>query len=109
MRIPYAQGNAELNYTFPGGQFVSIGETFYGKNNSLNEPPFGIGYATVRFPISRTLAFQVSGDNIFSAWPGLMPVYGAGVPIDLANGTIAATNGNVLGPSTWRFMIMTRP
>jgi outer membrane receptor protein involved in Fe transport len=115
MRIPYAQGNAELNYTFPGGEYVALGETYYGKNNSLNEPPFGIGYATLRFPISRTLAFQVSGDNIFNAYPGIMPVYGAGVPIDLAGGCAAgtsctaATNGNVLGPATWRFVLMTRP
>lgn len=108
MRIPYAQANAELNYRFPSRMFVSIGETFYGKNNSLNEPPFGIGYATLRVPVSKTLAFQISGDNIFSAYPGILPVYGAGVPIDLANGGQAATNGNVLGPATWRFMITTR-
>jgi outer membrane receptor protein involved in Fe transport len=109
MRIPYAQGNAEINYTFPNQMFVSIGETYYGKNNSLDEPPFGIGYATVRVPISRSLAIQVSGDNIFNAYPGYMAVYGTGVPIDLANGGTAATNGNQLGPATWRFMIMTRP
>jgi outer membrane receptor protein involved in Fe transport len=109
MRIPYAQGNAEISYRFPSQMYLALGETFYGKNNSLNEPPFGIGYATVRVPISRSLAFQVSGDNIFNAYPGILPVYGAGVPIDLANGTTAATNGNVLGPATWRFMITTRP
>lgn len=109
MRIPYSQGNLEVNYTFPNQTYVSFGETFYGKNNSLNEPPFGIGYATLRVPISKTLAFQISGDNIFNAYSGILPVYGAGVPIDLANGGIAATNGNVLGPSTWRFMITTRP
>jgi outer membrane receptor protein involved in Fe transport len=108
MRIPYAQGNAEISYTFPNQMYASIGETFYGKNNSLNEPAFGIGYATLRFPVSKTLAFEISGDNIFNAYPGVLPVYGAGVPIDLANGGIAATNGNVLGPATWRFVIMTR-
>ncbi|HET9095330.1 MAG TPA: TonB-dependent receptor [Candidatus Baltobacteraceae bacterium] len=109
MRIPYSQANAEISYRFPSDIFLALGETLYGKNNSLNEPPFGIGYATVRVPISRTLAFQVSGDNIFNAYPGIMPVYGAGVPIDVANGGTAATNGNVLGPATWRFMITTRP
>ncbi|HLI96190.1 MAG TPA: TonB-dependent receptor [Candidatus Baltobacteraceae bacterium] len=109
MRIPFAQGNAELNYTFPNQIYVALGETYYGKNNSLNEPPFGIGYATLRFPVNRTIALQISGDNIFNAYPGFLPVYGAGVPIDLANGTTAATNGNVLGPATWRLMIMTRP
>ncbi len=109
MRIPYAQANAEINYTFPNQVYASIGETFYGKNNSLNEPPFSIGYATLRVPVSRTLAFQISGDNIFNAYPGILPVFGAGVPIDVASGGTAATNGNVLGPATWRFVITTRP
>jgi hypothetical protein len=115
MRIPYSQANAELNYTFPNQIYVALGDTYYGKNNSLNRPPFGIGYATLRFPVSKALAFQISGDNIFNAYPGIMPVYGAGVPIDLAGGCNAgtpcqaSTNGNVLGPATWRFVIMTRP
>ncbi len=109
MRIPYAQGNAEISYQFPNQMYVAFGDTYYGKNNSLNEPPFGIAYATLRVPISRELAFQISGDNIFNAYPGILPVYGAGVPIDVASGGTAATNGNVLGPSTWRFMITTRP
>jgi outer membrane receptor protein involved in Fe transport len=117
MRIPYSQANAELNYTFPSQIYVSLGDTYYGKNNSLNRPPFGIGYATLRVPVSKALAFQISGDNIFNAYPGIMPVWGAGVPITVAGGQcaaqgapcIAATNGNVLGPATWRFVIMTRP
>jgi outer membrane receptor protein involved in Fe transport len=109
MRIPYAQGNAELNYTFPNQVYFSLGETYYGKNNSLERPPFFIGYTTLRVPFSKSLAFQISGDNIFNAYPGILPVFGAGVPIDLANGGQAATNGNVLGPATWRFMITTRP
>jgi hypothetical protein len=108
MRIPYAQGNAQVNYTFPSGAFVQLGETLYGKNNSLNEPAFGIAFATVRVPVTKLLALEVSGDNIFNAYPGILPIYGAGVPISLANGQIAATNGNVLGPATWRFVIMTR-
>lgn len=109
MRIPYANGNLELNYTFPNQVYASFGETYYGKNNSLNRPPFFLGYATLRIPFSKMLAFQISGDNIFNAYPGILPVYGAGVPIPLANGGVAATNGNVLGPATWRFMITTRP
>lgn len=109
MRIPFAQGNAEINYASHGGIYAALGAAYYGKNNSLNRPPFEIGYATLRVPVSRSLAFQISGDNIFNTYPGILPVYGAGVPMSLANGGIAATNGNVLGPATWRFMITTRP
>ena len=109
MRIPYSQGNAEFSYTFPNGAYASLGETYYGTNNSLNEPPFGIGYATVRYPISPLLQIQISGDNIFNAWPGYLPIYGGGVAIPLYGGQSAATVGNVLGPATWRFVLSTRP
>ncbi len=105
MRIPYFQGNAQISYSFKNGAYLMLGETLYGKNNSLNEPPFGIGYATVRYPITKMLAFQVSGDNIFNAWPGYLPIYGGGVAIPLATGQTAATTGNVLGPATYRFSL----
>jgi outer membrane receptor protein involved in Fe transport len=109
MRIPYAQGNAEISYRTSGQIYAAFGETYYGKNNSLNRPPFFIGYATLRVPVTKALALQVSGDNIFNAYPGILPVFGAGVPISVASGGIAATNGNVLGPATWRLLLTTRP
>jgi len=118
--IPYLQGNLALNYTLRNGAFAEIGETVYGKNNSLNEPPFGIGYLTVRYPISHSIALQISGDNIFNAYSNIFPTVGAGVPIPLAGspfsqqfgapaGTLlpaqgATTAGN-LGPANWRFII----
>jgi hypothetical protein len=108
MRIPYSQGDANFSYTFPNDVYVLFGDTYYGNNNSLNEPAFGIAYATLRVPISKLLAIQVSGDNIFNAYPDYLPTEGTGVPIALANGQTAATVGNVLGPATWRFMLTTR-
>lgn len=104
--IPYFTGNAALNYTFGGGVFAEIGDTFFGKNNSYNEPPFGIAYAALRVPLKNGLAVQVSGDNIFNAYPGLFPVAGTGVPVQLANGGVAATNGNVAGPATYQFTLI---
>jgi outer membrane receptor protein involved in Fe transport len=108
MRIPYAQANAELNYTSRNGMYLAIGDTYYGKNNSLNRPPFGIAYATVRVPLGQRFALQVSGDNIFNAYPGILPVWSAGVPIDLYGGLPGATSGNVLGPATWRLVLSTQ-
>lgn len=105
MRIPYSQGYAEINYQFRDGVYASFGETYYGNNNSLNEPAFGIANATLRVPLTNRLDFQISGDNIFNAWPGYLPIYGGGVAIPLADGTSAATSGNVLGPATWRFLL----
>jgi hypothetical protein len=108
MRIPYSQGNAELHYTFGNGAYAAFGETFYGNNNSLNEPAFRIGYATLRYPLTEHMALQLSGDNIFNVYPGYLPIYGGGVPIPLADGTTAATVGNVLGPATYRLVLTTK-
>jgi len=44
-------------------------------------PPFGIGYATIRVPLTKTLSFQVSGDNIFNAWTALFPTVGGGIAV----------------------------
>jgi outer membrane receptor protein involved in Fe transport len=108
MRIPYSQANGELSYTFKNGAYLSLGDTYFGSNNSLNEPPFGIAYATVRYPIAKTLALQLSGDNIFNAYPGFLPIYGGGVPIQLIGNPPGATTGNVLGPATWRLVLSTK-
>ncbi|HEY1976287.1 MAG TPA: TonB-dependent receptor [Candidatus Baltobacteraceae bacterium] len=104
-RIPYAQGNASLSYTFGNSAYAMVGMTLYGHNNSYGEPAFGLGYATVRYPIAPYTAFQISGNNIFNAWPAVIPVYGGGVSIPLANGGTAATLGNVAGPATWSFVV----
>jgi hypothetical protein len=104
-RIPYAQGNAGVSYTFRNHAYVLLGTTYYGNNNSLNEPPFGYGYFTVRYPFTSSLALQISGNNIWNAWPGVVPIYGGGVAIPLANGGTAATLGNVLGPANWSFIL----
>jgi len=107
MRIPYAQGNAEINYTWRNGAYAEFGDTYYGKNNSLNEPPFAIAYASLRYPVTPHVALQLSGDNLFNAYKGVFPIYGGGVPIPLANGQVAATSGNVLGPATYRLTLIT--
>ncbi|MBV8655594.1 MAG: TonB-dependent receptor, partial [Candidatus Eremiobacteraeota bacterium] len=104
-RIPYAQGNASVSYTFRNGAFAMLGMTYYGNNNSLGEPPFGIGYVSLRYPVAPSTSFQISGNNIFNAWPGVVPVYGGGVSIPLANSGTAATLGNVLGPANWSFVL----
>ena len=94
-----------MNYTLKDGIYLELGETLYGKNNGYNLPPFGIGYATIRVPLNDSISFQVSGDNIFNAWPGLFPIVGGGIAYPLANGTLGATIGNTVGPATYRFML----
>ncbi len=108
MRIPYSQGYAEISYTLKGGAYASFGETYFGNNNSLNEPAFLIAHATLRAPVAEHWFLQLSGDNIFSAYPGFLPIYGGGVPIPLVGGGSAATVGNVLGPPTYSLILSTR-
>lgn len=108
MRIPYSQGNAEFSYTFKNGAYASFGDTYYGFNNSLNRPAFGIAYATLRYPLGDHLSLQLSGDNILNAYPGFLPLYGEGRPIPLVGGQSVATAGNVLGPATYRLVLSTK-
>ena len=108
MRIPYSQGYGEVSYTLKGGAYASFGETYFGHNNSLNEPAFGIAHATLRAPVGQYWSLQLSGDNIFRAYPGFLPIYGGGVPIPLVGGGSAATVGNVLGPPTYSLILSTR-
>ena len=104
--IPYLMGYAELNYTLPNGAKFILGDTLYGKNNSLNRPPFGVANFTAKYPIQKDIDVQVSGYNVFNAYNGLFPVWnGPSVAIPLANGQLGATEANVIGPSTWRFLL----
>ena len=103
--IPYLQGNAYIDYTTKSGIYAMLGETLYGKNNSYNLPPFGIGYASIRVPVTKTISIQVSGDNIFNAWTGLFPIVGGGIAYPLANGTLGGTIGNTVGPATYSFQL----
>jgi Carboxypeptidase regulatory-like domain/TonB-dependent Receptor Plug Domain len=103
--VPYLQGSAQLNYKFRNGAIALFGETLIGKNNSFNEPPFSIAFASINFPINRTLSIQASGSNIFNVYSGLFPVYGGGVTVPLVNGQVAGTVGNVLGPARYTFLL----
>lgn len=108
MRIPYSQAYGEISYTFRSGAYAALGDTYYGNNNSLNRPPFGIAYASVRYPITQSMSLQLSGDNIFNAYPGYLPILGAGNTIPLVGQLPGATTGNVLGPATWRLVLSTK-
>lgn len=110
--VPIFQGNGELTYRWANGAFATFGTTWYGKNNSLNAPPFTISYASVRYPIMKNMAIQISGDNIFNQLNSLFPSYGGGVPLPIAGGGTnpnpnvpqqAGTELKNLGPATWRF------
>jgi hypothetical protein len=104
--VPYLQGSAQANYHLRNGAFALFGETLIGKNNSFNRPPFGVAFASLNYPINRTVSVQASGTNIFNVYSGLFPVYGGGVTVPLVNGLQGGTVGNVLGPARYTFQLI---
>ena len=102
--VPYSQGYGELNWR-SNGWYGNVNLTYYGSNNSLDEPAFTTLGATLRAPLGNGLSFQVSGDNLTNKYADLWPAFGAGVPIPLANGQFAATQANVLPARTFRFLL----
>lgn len=131
--IPYSQGYAELNYTFPGGASAYVGDQFMGKNNSLAQPPFWILNAGASIPLNNGLSIQVNGFNLTNTFSAVWPSFGSGVPIPLAGAptvtctaaacsqpggfvtgsaapapAFAATQAQALGPSRWQFQIVKR-
>ncbi len=120
-REPYSQGYGEISYRLRHGGYASFGETYYGNNNSFNQRPFLIANATVRFPINKNVALQVSGQNLFNTLSGYFPIYGGGLPIPLANAAAGgctassrpgcgsgATTGNVFGPAVFTVVLSKR-
>ncbi|WP_317997590.1 TonB-dependent receptor domain-containing protein [Vulcanimicrobium alpinum] len=105
---PYAQGYAEGHYRTPNGGYLSFGEQFYGKNNSLNVPPFWVANANLRLPLGglsaqTSLGFNV--DNLFNAYPNAYITPFAGTAVPLVNGKLGLTNQNVIGPRNVRISI----
>jgi hypothetical protein len=98
--VPYATGYAEVNYTTRHGLYASFGETYFGNNNSYDEPAFFVSHATLRIPLTKNLSVQASGDNLFNAYgQSYYNLYG-GVPIPLANGYLGPTSAGNYGPAT---------
>lgn len=104
--IPYLQAYGEINYRMANGIFGSFGEQLYGKNNSLNLPPFWIANANLRVPVPtmHDAYVQMSVDNVFNRYGNTYLTQAAGVPATLVNGQIGLTNANVIGPRDFRLI-----
>ena len=99
-RVPYSQGYAEINRRGVNGSYFLVGVTYYGNNNSYNEPPFGVVNASFRQPIEKHAALLFAITNVTSAYSAFrFNIYG-GIPTPLVNGQLGLTAGNIIGPST---------
>jgi outer membrane receptor protein involved in Fe transport len=99
-RVPYSQGYAEINRRGRNGSYALIGVTYYGPNNSYNEPPFGVVNGSFKQPLWKYGSLLLAVTNITSAYSDFrFNIYG-GIPTPLVNGQLGLTSGNVIGPST---------
>lgn len=105
--VPYAQGYGELHYRSERNGLASLGVTYYGNNNTFQEPPFFLFNATLRWPIFDAKTFvQFSAYNLFSVLNNGLGTAFSGTPsVVLANGQTALTNAKDLGPTTVRLSI----
>jgi outer membrane receptor protein involved in Fe transport len=64
--VAYLKGYGQLTYVARGGTFVGLGVDYEGKNNSYFQPPFAQVDLTVRKPITKTLEFLASVENLLN-------------------------------------------
>lgn len=110
-RVPYSQGYAELNYKTRKGLYANLGMTYYGPNNSYNNPPFVVWQGTIRQQIGKTGALQLSGYNITQVYAQPYFNFFGGIPVPLVNGSHGIGVGNLgiiesgnIGPAVYRLI-----
>jgi outer membrane receptor protein involved in Fe transport len=95
----YAQGFAQLHERWEHGQFLALGLTYYGPNNTYNVPAFGVMNATYRFTLAGQTTLQISDDNVLGAYAHPWIQGGAGIPAPLVTGQVGLRNAVPFGPS----------
>jgi outer membrane receptor protein involved in Fe transport len=105
----YSMAYAEIHRRGSWGQYVSLGLTYYGSNNTFNIPAFFVGSATLRQPVARDTAIQISFDNVFgsNALPYVVYGYGsAAIPAPLVNGQVGLRGDVPYGPTNIRVLVV---
>ncbi|MGZ3530071.1 MAG: TonB-dependent receptor [Vulcanimicrobiaceae bacterium] len=102
----YGQGYAGFHVRGTAGQYAELGFTYYGANNTFDIPAFVITSASYRQPLgNRSLALQVSADNLLGTDDYRYVLYGTGIGAPLANGKLGIRNTVPYGPATFRVML----
>lgn len=100
----YGQGYAGFHFRGSSGQYAELGTTYYGSNNTYDVPAFWVGTGTYRQPLgNRSLALQISVDNILGSYGAKWVQYGTGIGAPLANGAYGLRPTIPYGPTTVRF------
>jgi hypothetical protein len=89
--IPYLKGYGQFTWQWRGGSYAGLGVDYEGKNNPYYQPPFAILDLTVRRPLTKSVEFQFSVQNLLNTNSfNYLPMANAGVPVvgdSSANGT----------------------
>lgn len=104
VRIPYAQGYAELSYKWPRGSRASIGALYLGANNAYGSGGFATLNANLEISAGNRGKLQFSVENLTDALDRPLPLAYGGIGVPLANGSVGPSNANALSPRTLRFM-----
>lgn len=96
MRVPYAQGYAEISYKWPRGSRASLGMLYLGNNNPYAVPAFAQLNANLELSLNDYSKLQFSVQNLGNAYADRFPVLVA-APQPYLAGTV--------GPRTLRFML----
>jgi outer membrane receptor protein involved in Fe transport len=119
-RVPYASGYGELSWIGHFDQYYNLGLTYFGNNNSYNEPAFFVLGGNVRFKLNdRGTKLQLSADNLLGANSQPYANFFGGIPLPLVKGATqtnpftgapqpayyAATAAGNYGPTTLRLIL----
>jgi len=86
-RVPYSTGYGELNWT-GHGQYYNLGLTYFGNNNSFNQPAFVVVSANARWSIGHGTSLQISADNLTNAFSSPYAGFFNGIPLPLVKGAV---------------------
>lgn len=104
----YAQGFAQIDERWAHGQYLALGLTYYGPNNTYNVPAFAVMNATYRLNIAPQTTLQFSGDNVLGSYPDPWITAGAGIPAPLVGGQTGLRNAVPMGPSALHIQLERR-
>ena len=105
----YSMGYAEIHRRGSWGQYASLGLTYYGSNNTFNIPAYFVGHATIRQPVAKDTALQVSVDNLFGSNDLPYVLYGVNsgaIYAPLITGQVGLKADVPYGPTTLRVLLV---
>ena len=105
----YSMGYAEIHRRGSYGQYASLGLTYYGANNMFNIPAYFVAHATIRQPIAKDTALQISADNLFGSNALSYALYGVNsgaLYAPLVTGQVGLKADVPYGPTSLRVMLI---